>query len=412
MLSPEKQEMLTRVCPGTPMGEVLRRYWYPVAAESELPVGGVRPVRLLGEDLALFRDAQGRLGLVEARCPHRGASLGYGCVDGAGLRCPYHGWQFDVAGACIDIPGEPNAGVLGDRSSVRAYRAEALGGLVFAYLGPEPAPLLPRYDLFVWDGVLRDIGHALIPCNWLQIMENSVDPLHVEWLHGEYANRIAADGAGPAAYRRRHARIGFDRFEHGIIKRRVLEGGSEEDDDWRIGHPLVFPVTLKVGTRGQYGFQIRVPVDDTTTWHVWYSCFRPPGGDRPPAQEAIPCYEVPWRTADGGFRLDFIDGQDIMVWVTQGAVADRTREQLVASDRGIALLRKLLLEQIDTVRSGADPIGVIREPARNGVIELPQEEDKFGDTPAFRAAALRHGHVQFSPQRDRIFAMFDVDRGE
>jgi 5,5'-dehydrodivanillate O-demethylase len=411
VLSKERQELLTRVGPGTPMGELLRRYWHPVAAESELGLGMARRVRLLGEDLALFRDGQGRLGLIDSRCPHRGASLGYGCVEDDGLRCPYHGWQFDTAGACIDIPREPNAEAIRKRTHVRAYRVQALGGLIFAYLGPEPASMLPRYDLFVWDGVLRDIGHTLIPCNWLQIMENSVDPVHVEWLHGEYANRVANGGSGPPAYRRRHARIGFDRFEHGIIKRRVLEGGSEADDDWCVGHPLVFPATLRVGTRGQYGFQIRVPVDDTTTWHLWYSCFRPPDGSAPPAQATIPLYEVPWRDSNGGFRLDFIDGQDIMVWVSQGAIADRTREQLVSSDRGVAMLRELLFEQIDRVQRGEDPIGVIRGPAANAVINLPQEEDKYGDTPAFRAAALRHGHMQFSPQRDLIFEMFGVEVG-
>jgi len=410
MLSQDTQETLTRVGPGTPMGELLRRYWYPITAESEIGNGGVRRVRLLGEDLVLFRDQEGRLGLISTRCPHRGASLGYGYVDGNGLRCPYHGWQFDVDGRCIDIPGTARKAVR-ERVCVPAYRAQALGGLVFAYIGPAPAPLLPRYDLYVWEGVLRDIGHAMLPCNWLQIMENSVDPVHLEWLHGEFANRLADDGEGPSAYRRRHTRIGFDRFEHGIIKRRVLEGGSEQDDDWRVGHPLVFPVTLRVGTRGQYGFQIRVPVDDTTTWHLWYWCLRPPEGGSAPIQESIPFYEIPWRDADGEYRLDYIAGQDIMTWVTQGPIADRTREQLVESDRGVAMLRRLLLEQVDRVRSGLDPIGVIRNPARNEIIPLPQEEEKYGDTDAFRTAGLRHGHLQFSPQRNRIYAMFGIDHG-
>jgi 5,5'-dehydrodivanillate O-demethylase len=411
MLSAEKQEILTRVGPGTPMGELLRRYWYPIAAESELAAGRVRRVRLLGEDLALFRDVHGRLGLLDTRCPHRGAALGYGWVDDAGVRCPYHGWQFGADGSCLDIPTEADAAAPRARVRARAYRAESLGGLIFGYLGPEPAPLLPRYDLYVWEGVLRDIGHALIPCNWLQIMENSVDPLHVEWLHGHYASRIAGEAGRPepTPYRLRQIRIGFDRFDYGVIKRRVVEGGSQDDDDWRIGHPLVFPVTLRVGARGQYGFQIRVPVDDTHTWHVWYSCFRPPEGGVMPVQDAIPFYEVPWRGADGDFRLDFIDGQDIMAWVTQGAIADRTREQLVGADRGLALLRGLLLEQLDRVRQGQDPLGVIRDPEQNRIIELPQEEDKYGDTPAFRAAALRHGHVQFSPIRDRIFGLFGID---
>jgi 5,5'-dehydrodivanillate O-demethylase oxygenase subunit len=197
VLSAEKQEILTRVGPGTPMGELLRRYWYPIAAESQLAAGCVRRVRLLGEDLALFRDAHGRLGLLDTRCPHRGAALGYGWVDGAGVRCPYHGWQFGADGNCLDIPTEADAAAPRACVQARAYGAESLGGLIFGYLGPEPAPLLPRYDLYVWEGVLRDVGHALVPCNWLQIMENSVDPLHVEWLHGHYASRIAGEAGRP-----------------------------------------------------------------------------------------------------------------------------------------------------------------------------------------------------------------------
>lgn len=176
MLTREQQETLTRVGPGTAMGELLRRYWHPVTATSELRAGTALPVRVLGEDLALFRTAAGTLGLLDARCPHRGASLAYGVVDECSVRCAYHGWRFDPSGACVEIPSLRADEHLHARAGTRAYRAQELGGLVFAYLGPEPAPLLPRYDLFVWQGTLRDIGRALIPCNWLQIMENSVDP--------------------------------------------------------------------------------------------------------------------------------------------------------------------------------------------------------------------------------------------
>ena len=160
----------------------------------------------------------------------------------------------------------------------KAYRAEELGGLVFAYLGPEPAPLLPRFDLFVWEGALRDVGRALIPCNWLQIMENSVDPAHLEWLHGHHlASQRRGQGLPePRHYPKRQLKLGFDRFRYGIVKRRIVEGGSEDDDDWKIGHPLVFPVSLRVGSDPQHRFQIRVPVDDGHTQHYWYSCYRPP----------------------------------------------------------------------------------------------------------------------------------------
>jgi 5,5'-dehydrodivanillate O-demethylase len=414
VLTRDQQEALTRVGPGTPMGEVLRRYWFPVTASSALAPGQAMPVRLLGEDFALFRTRDGVPGLVDARCPHRGASLAYGWVDGSGLRCAYHGWCFDRDGACRDVPSLADAGSDGsavrDRVRVRAHRVEELAGLVFTYVGPEPAPLLPRYDLFVWRGVLRDVGRAILPCNWLQIMENSVDPVHLEWLHGHHLAAVRS-GAGvpePTRYRRRHAEIGFDVFRHGIVKRRVLEGGSREDDDWRVGHPLVFPCMVRVGAGRQHRFQIRVPVDDTHTLHFWYSCYLPHAGAAVPVQETIPLYDVPFRDERGEFLLDFVDGGDIMTWVTQGAIADRTCETLVDTDRGVALLRRVLFEQIDRVRNGEDPLGVVRSPQENELIELPQEREKYGAGDAFLAESIAMSHVRYSPIRNEIAALLGL----
>jgi 5,5'-dehydrodivanillate O-demethylase len=395
------------------MGELLRRYWFPVAASTEVAPGQARPVRLLGEDLALFRTPDGAPGLLDARCPHRGASLAYGLADAAGLRCPDHGWCFDGHGTCVEIPwlGDGPAGR--EPVRVRAHRVEELGGLVFAYLGPEPAPLLPRYDLFVWTGVLRDVGRALLPCNWLQIMENSVDPVHLEWLHGRHltAVREGRGAPGPTHYRRRHAEIGFDVFRHGIVKRRVLEGGTREDDDWRIGHPLVFPAMVRVGAGRQHRFQIRVPVDDTHTLHFWYSCYLPQAGLPAPVQAEIPVYDVPFRDEHGEFLLDFVDGGDIMTWVTQGPIADRTRETLVDTDRGVALLRRVLFEQIERVRAGADPLGVVRAPEDNVVIDFAQEGEKYGAGEAFLAESIAMSHVRYSPIRDRIAALLGLPGG-
>jgi 5,5'-dehydrodivanillate O-demethylase len=408
VLTPARQELLTRVGPGTPMGELLRRYWHPVAATCELDAGSALPVRLLGEDLALFRTTGGDLGLVEACCPHRGASLAYGFADEHGIRCPYHGWHFDPAGACLEIPSlgndEQPTGAFRERARARAYQVEELGGLVFAYLGPEPAPLLPRYDLFVWPGALRDIGRAMIPCNWLQIMENSVDPTHVEWLHGLHlaAVRQSQGLSAPRRYRRRHTELGFDVFPHGIIKRRVLDGGSRDDEDWRVGHPLVFPLMVRVGAHRQHRFQIRVPVDDTTTLHFWYSCYRPAPCAPRVEQDIVPVYDVPFRDENGRFILDFVDGGDIMTWVSQGPIADRTRELLVDTDRGVVLYRRLLFEQLERVRAGHDPLGVIRSAEENDVIELPQERDKYGEGETFLDESMAMSHVRHSPIRDRI----------
>jgi 5,5'-dehydrodivanillate O-demethylase oxygenase subunit len=411
-MTPEQQAILTRVGPGTPMGELLRRYWFPVAASCELPAGAVRQVRLLGEDLVVFRSLAGELGLLEEHCPHRRASLRYGCVEDDGIRCAYHGWKFSPAGRCLEMPAERTTARRLERAATRGFHVAELGGLVFGYLGPEPAPLLPRYDLFVWEGTLRDIGRALIPCNWLQIMENSVDPIHLEWLHGHQlaSVRRARGLAEPRHYRKRQIRIGFDPFRYGIVKRRVVEGGSEEDDDWKIGHPLIFPVSLRVGSDPQHRFQIRVPVDDTHTRHYWYSCYRAPDGEPMPPQAEIPVYDVPWRDERGDFIVDYVDGQDIMTWVTQGAIADRTREHLAASDSGIVLLRKLLFEQLARVEQGLDPLGVVRDPEENRIIELPQERNKYRDGAGFLADALELSHVRYSPLREELRRFFAAGR--
>jgi len=410
MLQTEKNERLTRVGPGTPAGELLRRYWYPIAAISELDDEPVKKVRLLGEDLALFRDGSGQLGLVAELCPHRRASLAYGIPEPNGVRCPYHGWVFDNKGSCLEQPAEPDESTFKDRIRTAAYPVQELGGMIFAYLGPEPAPLLPRFDLFVMDGVLRSVGRSEIPCNWLQIMENSVDATHVEWLHGRYFGYVL-DRKDPGAsknlaqFAKRHKKIGFDVFEWGIIKRRVLEGATEEDDDWAIGHPLVFPHILRVGRHLRPTFQIRVPVDDTTTMHYWYQVYIPEKGVQVPVQPSVPIYEVPFREENGRYIVDFVDGQDIMCWITQGDIADRSREHLGTSDKGIILLRSLLSEQINKVERGDDPMGVIRDPEQNVMIELPQERDKFnmGENNMYnRRLGVALGSDRYDPQREQI----------
>jgi 5,5'-dehydrodivanillate O-demethylase len=406
MLSAKHQEMLTRVGPGTPMGELLRRYWVPAAPSCDLTAGQVRKIRLFGEDLVLYRDTKGRLGLLEEQCPHRRTSLAYGCVDDQGLRCSYHGWKFNAEGKCLEVPSEPADSPLLRRVQARAYQVQELGGLIFAYLGPAPAPLLPRYDLFVWEGVLRDVGVATIPCNWLQIMENSVDPSHIEWLHGHFPAHVHnATGEELPPFCSRQVKIGFDLFEHGIIKRRVMSGGSEQDEDWRVGHPLVFPIMLRVGAHCQSCFQIRVPMDDTQTMHYWYSCYRLPAHATAARQDHVPAYAVPWRNERGEFLIDTICGQDIMAWVTQGPIADRTRETLGSLDRGITLYRRLLLDQIEKVQAGADPMGVVRDPDRNLVIELPQERDKLRDGARILAVTLEADHLRYSPLKEAVAAI-------
>jgi 5,5'-dehydrodivanillate O-demethylase len=386
MLTQEANERLTKVGPGTPMGGLLRRYWQPVATVPELEAEPVLAVTILGENLALYRTESGELGLVAQRCPHRGASLAYGIPEQDGLRCPYHGWKFSAQGRCLEQPAEPPDSTFKERIQIPAYPVQEMGGLIWAYLGPDPAPLLPRYDLFVRDDLDREIGITRLPCNWLQIMENSLDPVHLEYLHSTYMNYVLKrQGRPPASKTRHHERIAFDVFEFGITKRRLWEGESEDSDEWQVGHPILFPNILSVGDGGNSQFQVRVPMDDTHTYHVWYRTRARAEGAPPQAPSAIPVHDYAYRYQDGRFVVDTVSGQDMMVWVTQGPVSDRTTERLGSTDKGVILFRSLLDEQIRRVQDGHDPMAVVRDPARNTpMIEIHRERSPFSVSGANR----------------------------
>lgn len=200
-----------------------------------------------------------------------------------------------------------------------------------------------------------------------------MDPMHFPHLHNRYGRYVLSRLGKPLPPEMaRTLKIDFELFEYGIIKRRLLEGQTEEDDDWRIGHPVLFPNILTLTDLGRPSLQIRVPVDDTTTLHYWYiTTPRAPGA---PPQEAIPVDEYPYRHEDGRLIVETTKGQDMMAWITQGPISDRTTEHPVSSDRGVLLYRKLLLENVERVERGEDPLGVIRDPARNQpMIEIPRE---------------------------------------
>jgi 5,5'-dehydrodivanillate O-demethylase len=412
MLTAGQNEMLTRVGPGTPAGNLLRRYWQPIAAASEMADRWTKRVRLLGEDLVIFKDRQGRLGLIAEHCPHRRASLAYGIPTQDGIRCPYHGWEFGHSGACLNQPNEPDKSAFRDKVATPAYPIEELGGLLFAYLGPEPRPLLPRYDGFVAEGTIRMLGRTLLPVNWLQAMENSLDPIHTEWLHGHHYEFMKEKEGVKVAISARHEKIAFREFEYGITKHRLLAGHSEDSDDWRIGHPVVFPNILSVGNGDEnsryYAFQIRVPVDDTHTLHLWYTAYVPPKGKAidPKLTDKMHLYDVPYRDENGEFILDNVDGQDMMAWITQGAITDRTRENLGSSDQGIAMYRRVLRREIKKVEEGLDPMATIRDPEKNHRIDLPNERKKHHNSEGLRSWMMRT-HAAYSPIVDDLIDLFE-----
>jgi|SRR5579864_5588102 len=366
MMTKEQNERLTRVGPGTPMGGLLRRYWHPIATTVDLDRDPVRRVRLLGENLTLFRSESGDLGMIGERCPHRGVDLEYGIPDAKGLRCPYHGWLFDPKGRCVEMPFDdrvrPSDARL-TRTSITAYPVQELGGLIFAYLGPEPVPLLPRWDVLTRPEFDRAVQIHMLPCNWLQCMDNSADPVHFEYLHAALGNyTLKKLGKPPAMKFQRHVKIGFDRFKYGLMKRRLLEGESEDVDDWTTGHPLVFPNILAQGAAHAPTLQIRTPIDDTHTLHFGYRTRLRKPSEAPKPFQAV---HQELFNEQGKVIADNIPQQDMLAWVAQGPISDRVNEHLAASDTGITLYRRMLNEAMEAVARGEDPIGVIRDAKEN-----------------------------------------------
>jgi len=388
MLTAEQNERLTRVGPGTPMGELMRRYWHPISASIEVnEENPTKEVRLLGEDLVLFRSASGEIGLIEPSCPHRKANLSYGVPEPEGIRCAYHGWLFDVNGNCLDQPSEPVGSRFKDKVKLKAYPVEELGGVIFAYMGPQPAPLLPRVDVLVWPGE-RSTLSVILPCNWLQCHENSLDPLHFQWLHrywGGWVMNRAKPKEERDAWNERlsfrgadHRKIGFEVTDYGIIKRRLVGNETEEDDFWKFGHPILFPNILHITANLQY----RIPVDDTHTLHFVVD-WRPEGSTETRSglelveyssnPATVPHIEVPAFNEDGRVKADWVLGQDQAAWIIQGSITDRTTERLGVSDVGIIMFRRILEEQMAIVEAGGEPMNVYRDPAENEILVYPVE---------------------------------------
>lgn len=402
-----ENELLTRVGPGTRMGNLLRRYWQPIGVIDELKNKATKRVRLLGEDLVLFKDRTGKLGLVEEFCPHRRASLAYGIPTQTGLRCPYHGWEFDHQGQCTDQPNEPEGSSFKSKVTTKAYPVENLGGLLWAYLGPQPVPLLPRLDGLIAEGTVRTLGYAVVPCNWLQIMENSLDIVHTEWCHGALTNYLREDEGHKTAIAKHHLKYGWSETDYGIVKHRVLEGYTEDHDDWKIGHPIYFPSTLASSNEGalwrEFRFRFRVPMDDTHTMHYWYSGYVPPPGKVASKEllDKVHFYEVEYLDENGEYKLHEIHTQDIMVWITQGDIAQRQAERLGTPDKGITMYRRMLLRELARMEQGDDPMNVLRDPAKNVCVRLPCEREKAQRMDGFEVY-MRRNHAKYLPVIDEV----------
>jgi 5,5'-dehydrodivanillate O-demethylase len=377
MLTHAENERLTRIGPGTPAGELLRRYWQVLCPTKAVSGENDRQrIRILGEDLVVFRNEAGGYACVQERCPHRSASLYFGYLEPDGIRCCYHGWKYDCAtGACIERPFEtaqPHEGL-----RLRAYPVQQLGGLLFIYMGPpQNVPLLPRWDVLARTDRPRKI--AVLPvhhCNWLQIQENTADTVHLYYLHGHrmmVLNNGKHDGVSQY-FCRPIASYDWRVCEWGIEKSIQYGGEHPESATWP---PFIFPNILRTPEGQIEAMHFRVPVDDETTRIVWVGLL--PSG----AGAIVPDEETPYSEEfdPPGLRIEDVSvatfyGQDRVVWETQGAIADRGIENLGATDRGIVLFRRMLAEQIDRVERGEEPtVAVVRDPAQNACITFGASE--------------------------------------
>jgi 5,5'-dehydrodivanillate O-demethylase oxygenase subunit len=390
MLTQEMNRRLTRVGPGTPAGNLLRRYWQPLCPAAELSAEKPkRRVRLLGEDLVVFRLPNGDYGCVEEQCYHRGVSLYYGFVEQDGIRCAYHGWKYATSGQCLEQPFEPAESRFKERVCQPAYQVERLAGMLFAYMGPAPAPLLPCWDVLVRGDATRLIQVSpVLSCNWLQIQENTVDSVHTYYLHAETLASLGLPGG--EFFHRPITSYSWEFCEWGIDKKLVYGGDQPEVE---IRPPLIFPNILRIpqGPAAEC-LHWRQPVDDTHT-RVYVMVFNPTGGhsDLGPTEEVPIEYLPAVKDEEGEYDMAGRLGahsrgpdaavafyaQDAMAWETQGVIFDRSREHLGASDRGIAMYRKLLADQIDLVEQGGEPIALVRDPARNTIIAFESAQQRL-----------------------------------
>jgi 5,5'-dehydrodivanillate O-demethylase oxygenase subunit len=380
MITSQDNDRLTRVGPGTPCGALMRRYWQPLCGTTELTTESPKKrVRIMGEDLIVFRDGQGNYGCVDEKCKHRGTSLFYGFIEDDGIRCCYHGWRYGRDGRCMEQPFEPAGSKFKDEIRLTAYPVQQLGGLLFVYMGPDPsrAPLLPRWDILVrTDG--RRTAHVFPTheCNWLQVQENTADSTHTYYLHGRMYETLAKtrgiNNPVAAYYLRPIEKYEFSFCEWGIDKV-IYYGGDVPEKEVRP--PLLFPNLVRIPAGPLEVLRWRVPIDDVSTRLIGIH-FLPAshGGSKEAAPDgSVPViYEPEMRLHDGEYDLVSFVSQDQMAAETQGRLYDRKNENLGVSDRGLVLYRKMLDEQIARVERGEEPdVAVVRDPAKNRIIEFP-----------------------------------------
>ncbi len=418
MMSKEQNELITRTGPGTPAGKLMRLFWQPACLADELdPRRPLKPVRLLGEDFVLFRAPDGRYGLLDRHCPHRGADLAFGRLENGGLRCAFHGWLFDPGGQCLETPAEPEGSSFCERIRQPAYPVVERSGILFAYLGGGEAPPLPGFDCFVAPASHTFAFKGLIECNWLQALEVGIDPAHASFLHRFFHDEDPAEGYG-RQFRGTSADSDMAmtklmrEYDRPVIEVEDAPYGLRLTTRRQIGtqsthvrvtnqvfpHGFVIPMSTEMTIT-----QWHVPVDDENCyWYAIFTSFGVPVDKEKMRAQRLELYELPdyrsRRNRANNYGFDPREqetetytgmGHDINVhdqWAVEsmGRIQDRTREHLGQSDKAIIAYRRLLRKCIEQVHKGEPPI---IDPRAAASLHGPATMDGIGPTEGWQAYA-------------------------
>jgi phthalate 4,5-dioxygenase oxygenase subunit len=393
MITQEENNLLTQIGPKTPGGELMRRYWQPVALGEELPKDRAPlRVQILGEDLVLFRDDQGRPGLLGLHCSHRGTDLSYGRVEDGGLRCLYHGWLYDICGRVIEQPGEPGGGIHKDAVRHPAYPCQEAGGIILAYMGPGEPPLIPNYDFLTAPREYRTVVKIFHNCSYLQGNEGNIDPVHLSFLH-QYLNeaQVARLRIVPGSNVTDNTLLGNDiaptievEIKDYGLRIYTLRNAGPDKRYLRVTNFVMPNLSAFGGTTVGDGYAVHwhVPIDDTHHWKYIFMFSRSKPLDdelrNRSRAELTPEYRLMRNAANRyqqdresmktktftGMGINF-QAHDAFATESQGPVQDRTQEHPVSSDKAILAARKLLLNAIKDVQEGRQPQHVIRDASLN-----------------------------------------------
>jgi phthalate 4,5-dioxygenase oxygenase subunit len=408
MLRKEQNDLLTQTGPGTPMGQLFRSAWQPALLAEELPENECPPVRvkLLSERLLAFRDSEGRYGLIDEFCAHRGVSLWFGRNEESGIRCPYHGWKYDVTGQCIDVPSEPEESGYCNKVKLKSYPLVERGGVLWTYMGPpEKQPPLPEWEFAMVPPEQTFTTKRLQESNWLQAMEGGIDSSHVSFLHrGDLHSDPLFKGAKGNQYNLNDTKPVFEVVESPgglyIGARRNAEEGKYY---WRITQ-WVMPAFTMIAPRGNHTVHghFWVPIDDESCW-AWSYDYHPTRAITPVELAAMKDgkgvhvkYDpnVPYRPAankDNDYLMDRaaqkagrtfsgVDGigmQDASLQESMGPIIDRTKENLVSTDNGIIMARHRLMRAVKALTDkGVTPPGVDldHQRVRSVAVVLPPDQ--------------------------------------